>query len=67
MDMSFATQALTVQWCVKHKGELTAKVYPVPPEVEQYVARLKLETMGIHIDQLTPEQAQYLNSWQLGT
>ena len=67
MDMSFATQVLTAEWCVQHKGELEAKVYPVPTEVEQFVSRLKLETMGLHIDQLTPEQEKYLNSWEIGT
>jgi adenosylhomocysteinase len=67
MDMSFATQALTSEWCVRQKGQLTAKVYDVPAEVEQYVSRLKLESMGIRIDQLTAEQEKYLNSWEVGT
>ena len=67
MDMSFATQALTAEWCVQQRGKLSAKVYLVPTEVEEYVSRLKLESMGICIDQLTPEQEKYLNSWEMGT
>src|SRR5262245_54056122 len=62
MDMSFATQALTSEWCVKNSGKLTAQVYDVPREVEEFVATLKLRTMGIEIDRLTAEQAQYLQS-----
>jgi adenosylhomocysteinase len=67
MDMSFATQALTSEWCVKNSGKLTAQVYDVPGEVEDFVATLKLRTMGIEIDRLTPEQAKYLQSWEMGT
>ena len=67
MDMSFATQALTTEWCVKHKGNLKPTVYDVPSEVEGFVATLKLKTMGITIDQLTEEQAKYLQSWEMGT
>ncbi|MBI3467324.1 MAG: adenosylhomocysteinase, partial [Planctomycetes bacterium] len=67
MDMSFATQALTSEWCVRNAGNLTARVYEVPREVEDFVATLKLKTMGIEIDRLTDEQAKYLQSWEMGT
>src|SRR5262249_18603355 len=59
MDMSFATQALTTEHCVKNKGKLSAAVHPVPVEVEQFVARHKLASMGIEIDALTTEQKRY--------
>jgi adenosylhomocysteinase len=67
MDMSFANQALSAEYAVEHAAELERKVYPVPPEIDREIARLKLETMGIEIDQLTDEQAQYLASWSEGT
>ena len=67
MDMSFATQTLATEWCVGQKGKLTPKVYDVPREVDQWVASLKLKTMGIEIDKLTAEQEKYLNSWDVGT
>jgi adenosylhomocysteinase len=67
MDMSFATQALTTEWCVRQSGKLTAQVYDVPREVEDFVATLKLKTMGIAIDRLTAEQQKYLQSWTIGT
>ncbi len=67
MDMSFAAQALTTEWSVKNKDSLNHKVHNVPAEVDQYVASLKLETMGINIDKLTGEQTKYLNSWEQGT
>jgi adenosylhomocysteinase len=67
MDMSFATQALAVEWVVKRKERLPPGVYKVPEEVEQKVAHLKLKTMGIQIDELTEEQKTYLASWQEGT
>ncbi len=67
MDMSFATQALTSEWCAKKKGGLPAGVNEVPAEVEERVARLKLASMGIRIDRLTPEQKRYLEEWQEGT
>ncbi|MBR5796025.1 MAG: adenosylhomocysteinase, partial [Erysipelotrichaceae bacterium] len=62
MDMSFAIQALTMKFLAEHHGELTNKVYDVPKELDSYVANLKLKTMGIEIDQLTEEQAEYLDS-----
>jgi adenosylhomocysteinase len=67
MDMSFANQALSAEYAVEHAAELERKVYPVPQEIDREIARLKLETMGIEIDQLTDEQAQYLASWSEGT
>ncbi len=65
MDMSFATQALTTEYALKKK--LSAGVYKVPTEIEDYISRLKLQTMGIEIDELTEEQREYLSSWEMGT
>ena len=67
MDMSFATQALASEWAVKNRKKLTPQVYVVPVAVENWVAKLKLSSMGIHIDALTKEQAKYLSSWDHGT
>jgi adenosylhomocysteinase len=67
MDMSFATQALTTEYCVQNKGKLAAKVHPVPVEVEQFVAHHKLASMGIEIDELTAEQKRYMSGWEQGT
>jgi adenosylhomocysteinase len=67
MDMSFANQALVVEWLVQNHGTLEPKVYPVPQEIDQEVARLKLRGMGVEIDTLTPEQEAYLKSWEEGT
>jgi adenosylhomocysteinase len=67
MDMSFANQALAVEYLVKNSAKLEPKVYPVPAEIDQNIARLKLESMGITIDKLTPEQEEYLTSWSEGT
>ncbi len=67
MDMSFATQALATEYCVKNKGKLEAKVYPVPVAVEEYVASTKLASMGIKIDTMTADQTSYSNSWEHGT
>jgi len=67
MDMSFANQALAVEWVVKHHGDLTPAVYPVPPDIDAEVARLKLQAMGVDIDVLTAEQEEYLHSWNQGT
>jgi adenosylhomocysteinase len=67
MDMSFATQALTTEYCVKNKGKLSAKVHEVPREVEEYVSHHKLASMGIEIDQLTAEQKRYMSGWEQGT
>ena len=67
MDMSFAAQALATEWAVKNKGKLEHKVHQVPKEVDEWVASLKLKTMGISIDTLTAEQKRYLESWEMGT
>jgi adenosylhomocysteinase len=67
MDMSFANQALGLEFAVQHAGELERKVYPVPAEIDREIARLKLDTMGVEIDELTEEQAKYLASWDEGT
>jgi adenosylhomocysteinase len=67
MDMSFATQALTTEFCLKNKGKLAPRVHTVPVEVEQFVARHKLESMGITIDALTTEQERYMKGWEQGT
>jgi adenosylhomocysteinase len=67
MDMSFANQALSVEWVVKQRGSLEPGVYPVPPDIDAEVARLKLHAMGVEIDALTSEQEEYLRSWEQGT
>ena len=67
MDMSFANQALSSEYMAQHASELTPSVYTVPRELDEEVARLKLASMGIAIDTLTPEQQKYLNSWESGT
>ena len=67
MDMSFANQALCLEYMVKNRGSLDIKVHPVPEAIDKQVARLKLQSMGITIDQLTPEQKRYLSSWEQGT
>ena len=67
MDMSFANQALSAEFMVANAASLERRVYPVPEEIDQEIARLKLATMGIDIDHLTEEQAAYLASWDEGT
>jgi adenosylhomocysteinase len=67
MDMSFANQALSVEWLVQNREGLVPRVYPVPEAIDLEVARLKLASMGVEIDQLTEEQAAYLTSWEQGT
>jgi adenosylhomocysteinase len=67
MDMSFADQALSVEYMVKNHASLDKKVFKVPDELDKRVARLKLESMGIKIDRLTPEQEEYLAGWTEGT
>ena len=67
MDMSFANQALGMEFIVKNKGKLENKMYTLPKSVDLEIARLKLESMGIKIDTLTPEQERYLHSWSEGT
>jgi adenosylhomocysteinase len=67
MDMSFANQALCLEYMVKNRGKLEPEVYPVPKEIDKQVAQLKLESTGISIDSLTPDQREYLTSWEEGT
>jgi adenosylhomocysteinase len=67
MDMSFANQALSVEYLVKKKGVLTPGVHLLPPEVDTEIAALKLRALGISIDELTPEQLEYISSWETGT
>ena len=67
MDMSFATQALASEWAVKNSDKLSPEVYDVPQSLEEWVAGIKLETMGIRMDKLTREQKKYLSSWEMGT
>jgi adenosylhomocysteinase len=67
MDMSFANQALASEYLVKNSRDLKNVVYSVPEDIDREIARLKLESMGIQIDTLTPEQDKYLNSWEMGT
>jgi len=67
MDMSFANQALSLEYLVKKSGEMKNNVYSVPSDIDFEIARLKLIAMGIQIDTLTPEQEEYLNSWEHGT
>ena len=67
MDMSFANQALGAEWVLSHAAELKPNVFPIPASVDEEIARLKLEALGVHIDTLTPEQVAYLASWQQGT
>jgi adenosylhomocysteinase len=67
MDMSFANQALAAEWVLQQGGTLESRVYPVPPDIDREISRLKLDTMGVEIDTLTPEQREYLSSWTVGT
>ncbi|MBC8335935.1 MAG: adenosylhomocysteinase [Anaerolineales bacterium] len=67
MDMSFANQALSAEYMVKNAKTMEAKVYSVPEDIDNEIARLKLEAMGVGIDILTAEQIKYLNSWEEGT
>jgi len=65
MDMSFANQALGMEYIVKNRGKLECKLHTLPESIDYEIARLKLDAMGIKIDTLTPEQEEYLNSWQI--
>jgi adenosylhomocysteinase len=67
MDMSFANQALCAEYMVRQKGNLNPVVHPVPREIDEGIARLKLKSIGIAIDKLTPEQKHYIESWESGT
>ncbi|HBQ21255.1 MAG: adenosylhomocysteinase [Deltaproteobacteria bacterium GWA2_38_16] len=67
MDMSFANQSLSVEYLISNRQKLEKKVYRVPEAIDQNIAKLKLESMGVHIDTLTAAQEKYLNSWEMGT
>ncbi|HEX7079151.1 MAG TPA: adenosylhomocysteinase [Candidatus Eisenbacteria bacterium] len=67
MDMSFANQALGAEYLLAHAKDLKPNVYPIPAALDEQIARLKLEALGVRIDTLTPEQVAYLASWQQGT
>jgi adenosylhomocysteinase len=67
MDMSSANQALSVEHLVREKGSLERKVYRVPVQIDREIARLKLASMGVRIDELTSRQQEYLASWIHGT
>jgi adenosylhomocysteinase len=67
MDMSFANQALGCEYLIRNKGKLAAGIHSIPVDVDGEIARLKLQAMGIAIDSLTPEQIEYINSWNSGT
>ncbi|ABC98921.1 adenosylhomocysteinase [Thermostichus sp. MS-CIW-21] len=67
MDMSFANQALACEYLVKNRGRLAPGLHPIPAEIDEAIARLKLKAMGISIDSLTPEQIEYGNTWTAGT
>ncbi|HYU57110.1 MAG TPA: adenosylhomocysteinase [Actinomycetota bacterium] len=67
MDMSFANQALSVEWIAKHRGTLEVRVHGVPDDIDREIAALKLWAMGVEIDRLTDEQEAYLRSWESGT
>jgi len=67
MDMSFANQALSLEYLARNVDKFEKRVYSVPEQIDKEIARLKLESMGVLIDTLTPEQVKYLNSWEEGT
>lgn len=67
MDLSFANQALAAEFLCQNQNKLEPKVYKLPAEIDEHIAHLKLETMGVKIDRLTPQQKRYISSWQEGT
>jgi adenosylhomocysteinase len=67
MDVDFAGEALCLEHLVKHGESLDARVHGVPEEIDREVARLKLKSLGVEVDALTPEQRVYLHSWEQGT
>jgi adenosylhomocysteinase len=67
MDMSFANQAMASSYLVANAHNLEKRVYTVPTEIDQQIARLKLQSMAIEVDELTAEQVHYMNSWDQGT
>jgi adenosylhomocysteinase len=67
MDMSFANQALSAEYVVKNHEQMENRVYDVPEDLDASIAKLKLEAIGVAVDELTEEQQTYLNSWTMGT
>ena len=67
MDMSFANQALSAEYVAQNRSDLEARVYTVPREIDDEVARLKLDSMAFAIDELTDEQRRYMDTWDEGT
>jgi adenosylhomocysteinase len=67
MDMSFANQSLSAEYLVQNQGKLDKTVFPVPDDIDREIARIKLEAMGVNLDVLTPQQVEYLNTWEEGT
>jgi len=67
MDLSFSNQAYAVKYIIENRGKLDKKVYKLPYEIDELIARLKLKSMGIEIDELTEEQKRYLSTWEIGT
>ena len=67
MDMSFANQALSCEYLVRNQGKLAPGLHLLPEEVDNEIASIKLDAMGIKIDQLTPEMIEYMSSWESGT
>jgi len=67
MDMSFANQALSMEYILNNAKELENQVYTIPEDIDREIARIKLVEMGVGIDTLTAEQDEYLNSWEHGT
>jgi adenosylhomocysteinase len=67
MDMSFANQVLSIEYLLEHGKELEPRVYPVPRELDEEIARRKLEAMGMNIDTMSKAQAEYARSWKAGT
>jgi adenosylhomocysteinase len=67
MDMSFANQALSVEYMLGHHGGLSNTVHGVPEPIDREIARLKLRAAGVRVDRLTGEQRKYLTSWEMGT
>ena len=67
MDMSFANQALSLEYIAKNHDQFENRVYDVPESIDETVAQLKLQAFGVEIDTLTAEQEKYLNSWEMGT
>ena len=67
MDMSFANQALAAEYVVQNHQQLEKRVYVVPEDLDASIAKLKLQALGVKIDELTAEQQEYLSSWTMGT